>query len=202
MESWLLLTDAMPFFGGGGALPPTLASDSCRDRRLAVVEGAPRREALAPAPVPVPPAALEGVDLESARGDRTFTLGVPGARLRTADRGVSGVEEDDVVEEDVVEATVGSSVGPPAVPLLHEMLLRFDFFLRAAVIFRMGSFTSGLSIMTIPFNALPSFQLFHRLIDAFNSFLSQSSSQFGGVGVRRRSRRNVVPYSPSPTPLK
>jgi hypothetical protein len=105
-------------------------------------------------------------------------LGAPVGR-RT-DRGVVsvGVEED----EDDVEVDIASSAPPdpppPAVPLLHEMLLLFDFFLRAAVSLRMGCCgwrwslfaASGRSIMTIPFRLIihslrPSlFLLIHRPI--------------------------------------
>jgi hypothetical protein len=158
-RDWLPPLLPIPFLGGGAALGPAFGRANARGRRPVVVGGVARETE--PPLVPAPLAALGVDDLDSASGDRTLTPVGPCARRIAADRGVSGVEEVcDVEEEEVVVVEgVGESSGPPAVPLPHVMLLRFDFFLRAAVIFKMGSFTSGLSIMTIPFNSLPLFPI-------------------------------------------
>lgn len=165
------LADATPFLGKGAGLLPTADSESCRDRRfLDLVGGAPRREPPAPLLLDPPcddPLVDDDVDEDASfpRGEGALMLTGLGAPVgRRTDRGVVslGVEED----EDDVEVDVASSVPPdpppPAVPLLHEMLLLFDFFLRAAVSLRMGCCgwrwslfaASGRSIMTIPFRLI------------------------------------------------
>jgi hypothetical protein len=54
------------------------------------------------------------------------------------------VDDDGVVEEEYEDSSaVPPDPPPPAVPLLHDMLLRFVFFLRAAVSLRMGGCGCG-----------------------------------------------------------